>query len=632
MKRGLFTALLVSAVLGFALPAQAARPDVIWARTTNGAPVTLDGNLDEPAWALAESVFISYQGDAGIPGSGWKPEGGFLPTDPTRATLKFLVNGNNLYMALTLPDSSIGGSTNFNRFDGLLMALKDHLATSAPAPVAEHFYVWWNPTVPDPQPAGQEPGFIGRFGTFPPYQTRTPAQVTAWDAKTVVKGLANSDAVRDTSWTVEMKFGLSALGYDVTQANGDVVEFNISIYDCDNFWPVIPIRLSSNRVWWQGPWGNTAAYNEVRIYSKPSVTVASGPVPDVGPEVVIKNGGLFPAPTVDGSLSEAVWQNAPSFDIRYGDDALRQSYPGIQRWRAGQYQPSVNGGQAAVLDPADATVRYFFRDSMLYLGFDVRDQVVQYVDNFDRHDGFIVGMYDRVAREALDHTLQPRRLHFIVGPTGQAKPLEYLSILVDTLNAAQLALQLKPGTTLDTLGTSADAGYTAELAVPLTRLGYAPNLGDRILFWNVNHLDGDSFTPFTDSYGTRTWWMAEYDNTCCPAYSFLDPNSFITADAPTGSRGTGGYVLMGNSPNPFRSATTVRYALAEAGDVSLEVFDLQGRMVHSKLVGRQPAGLQQTTVLGFGGKTGVYMYRVRVKDAQTGAERASLAGKMMVVR
>ena len=54
-----------------ALPAagQTPREDAIWARSTGGAPITLDGVLDEPAWALAESVVIEYPVNAGLPGS-----------------------------------------------------------------------------------------------------------------------------------------------------------------------------------------------------------------------------------------------------------------------------------------------------------------------------------------------------------------------------------------------------------------------------------------------------------------------------------------------------------------------------------------------------------------------------------
>jgi hypothetical protein len=71
-----------------------------------------------------------------------------------------------------------------------------------------------------------------------------------------------------------------------------------------------------------------------------------------------------------------------------------------------------------VLDPGDCTVKYFFRDDSLFFGFDVRDQAVQSVSLTDRMDGFVLGIYDRLARESLDNTLQPHRLTFDVSPTG----------------------------------------------------------------------------------------------------------------------------------------------------------------------------------------------------------------------
>ena len=78
-------------------------------------------------------------------------------------------------------------------------------------------------------------------------------------------------------------------------------------------------------------------------------------------------------------------------------------------WRSGQYQPPVNGGLAAVLDPGDATVKYFFKNDSLYLGFDVRDAVVQHHPVFDRWDGFIVTVNDRTIRGP-DNNLIGRRL------------------------------------------------------------------------------------------------------------------------------------------------------------------------------------------------------------------------------
>jgi len=124
MKKTWTPWLSLALLLVVAAPALAqSRPDAIWARSTAGAPITLDGVLDEPAWALAESTTIRFGPDSGVPGSGYKFEAGSLPNDSTRAVLKFLTVGNQLYMSANVKDRSIGGSELFNRFDGLLMDL-----------------------------------------------------------------------------------------------------------------------------------------------------------------------------------------------------------------------------------------------------------------------------------------------------------------------------------------------------------------------------------------------------------------------------------------------------------------------------------------------------------------------------
>ena len=54
-------ALLLGAALVCAASASAQtlkRTDAIWARSTNGAAITLDGVLSEPAWAVAESTVM----------------------------------------------------------------------------------------------------------------------------------------------------------------------------------------------------------------------------------------------------------------------------------------------------------------------------------------------------------------------------------------------------------------------------------------------------------------------------------------------------------------------------------------------------------------------------------------------
>jgi hypothetical protein len=516
----------------------------------------------------------------------------------------------------------------FKRFDAFLMAIKDRNDVSAAKPPAEYFYAWWYAESTDPQPAGQQPAFIGRWAEWPPGTPRTPEQIANWDAVTVVNGLSNSDATVDAGYTVEMRFNLTPMGYDVTQPAGDVVEWNISIYDCDWFWPIDVFRFSSNRVWWQSPWGNAAWFDELHVYASPFVTTSSGTLPTIHPELFIPNGAGQPAPTIDGMLSEAVWSEAYTFDIRYGDTVLRATYPGVGPYRSGQFQPEVNGGQAFIADPADATVRMFFRDDNLYLGFDVRDRVVQYHPNVDRWDGFLLTINERQMRGP-DNNLMGRRLSFQVNQDGTALPQDYLNTLVGQ-GDAQVALMLKSGTTVDTLGLSPDTGYTAEVEIDLTALGYPSGLGDGTLFLGVNHLDGDSFVPFTDSYGTRTWWFREYEDECCPIWAYLAPNPPTDIGMPD-SESVQGYALLGTYPNPGRQST-IRYALARPSDVMLQVFDVRGRLVEKRLLGLQHAGVREAFVAGVAYGSGVYWVRLNVSDPVTGEARKTLSGRLLLVK
>jgi hypothetical protein len=336
----------------------------------------------------------------------------------------------------------------------------------------------------------------------------------------------------------------------------------------------------------------------------------------------------IPPPQVDGYLTEDVWAHAPSFDIRWGDDALRLTYPGKGPWRSGQYQPPVNGGQATVLDPGDATVKWFFKDDTLYFGFDVRDQVVQYVNLPDRYDGFIVSLTDRVYRWR-DHNLEDRKLTFIVGPDGKEKALDYLPFLRDTALGARIALRLKPNTVLDTIGDVADEGYTAELAVDLTKIGYPHGLGDGALWIGIDLMDGDSQPTITNSYGTRTWWFREREHECCPAAAYLDPNLRVLAVG-SGERPMR-FALMGNFPNPFRSTTTLKFALPQTSEVDLQVFDVQGRLVAGRSLGVKSPGVQQVPFTHPGLRTGLYLYRLRMLDPASREVRGAVAGKMMLV-
>lgn len=88
--------------------------------------------------------------------------------------------------------------------------------------------------------------------------------------------------------------------------------------------------------------------------------------------------------------------------------------------------------------------------------------------------------------------------------------------------------------------------------------------------------------------------------------------------------------LAQNVPNPFRSATSIGFSLPVEQPVSLDVFDVQGRLVRSLVSGRRAAGFHQVAwdgrdETGRASPSGVYLYRLA-----TAGQR--LEKKLIVVR
>jgi hypothetical protein len=147
------------------------RTDAMWVRTVPEGTITLDGVLDEPEWDQAETWVIRYGEDAGMPYSGWRSEGGVPTTDSTHAILRFLVEGDYLYLGATVYDKSIGGSADWAHWDVLLMNIPDRLSPERPTPPGEYMYGWWYPQADTALPAGLGPRFHRQMGSMGVYRT-----------------------------------------------------------------------------------------------------------------------------------------------------------------------------------------------------------------------------------------------------------------------------------------------------------------------------------------------------------------------------------------------------------------------------------------------------------------------------
>jgi hypothetical protein len=82
--------------------------------------------------------------------------------------------------------------------------------------------------------------------------------------------------------------------------------------------------------------------------------------------------------------------------------------------------------------------------------------------------------------------------------------------------------------------------------------------------------------------------------------------------------------LMQNYPNPFNPSTTVPYALREAGDVDLRVFDLLGREVAVLERGHVPAGTHHASFDGSHLPSGAYCAVLKVDGRPAGVRKLLL--------
>ncbi|MBN2357507.1 T9SS type A sorting domain-containing protein [candidate division KSB1 bacterium] len=97
------------------------------------------------------------------------------------------------------------------------------------------------------------------------------------------------------------------------------------------------------------------------------------------------------------------------------------------------------------------------------------------------------------------------------------------------------------------------------------------------------------------------------------------------------------YALLQNYPNPFNPQTHIEFHLPQPGEVRLSIFDIQGREVRRLLQGYVSAGRHNMTWNGRDttGKlmpSGMYFYRLTVKDSRPGSAPQVLVKKLLLLK
>lgn len=85
--------------------------------------------------------------------------------------------------------------------------------------------------------------------------------------------------------------------------------------------------------------------------------------------------------------------------------------------------------------------------------------------------------------------------------------------------------------------------------------------------------------------------------------------TLTSVDDKTGNPGTP--ILYGNYPNPFNPTTMIRYQISEFSQVTLQVYDVTGRLIDTLADGWQAAGVYNLPFTSSGLASGVYFYRLQ---------------------
>lgn len=270
-------------------------------------------------------------------------------------------------------------------------------------------------------------------------------------------------------------------------------------------------------------------------------------------------------------------------------------------------------------DDCSALVYVAIDNQNLYVAYDVTDDIVSFdptlASYYNDSPDLFIGLYNAHGKP---HSSLQRG----------AKPDYHLRfakdrVLIDGANADSIAV---PGENYY-WAEKFPSGYVVEARLPLVDLAtkrnagqtnfdsiFVPVKGMRIPF-DISLNDADAtgtregimcYSPFNEdhSYETVARWLYTWlgDQWTGVEDNIIEPNS---------------YSLSQNYPNPFNPTTTINYTLKNAGEVSLKVYDVLGRLVTTLVNESQTAGNHTVNFNANSLASGMYIYKLESGSFQS---------------
>jgi hypothetical protein len=308
----------------------------------------------------------------------------------------------------------------------------------------------------------------------------------------------------------------------------------------------------------------------------------------------------------------------------FAADGNLSEWSGIQEMRMFPSEGAYIATNHTVTDDADLSVKaYLAADAdYLYFAFDVTDDIVDTsAANTYENDSpdLFLGTYNHHgAQHAAYERGAEADYHFRFLPS---------SIIIDNLGSFELVTF--PSTEYH-WGEQFPVGYLIEgrmkwediasAATPSDDI-FDPTNGYRIpVDFTINDNDGTNGGPNGSPREGMMTWSPYNDDTSWQSpqywlYTWVGDRSSTVVGIEDGDSNVPlAFALDQNYPNPFNPATTIRYQLAEASDVRLDIFNTLGQKVKTIVQERQPAGVYKVKFDARDLSSGIYFYRFSAAD------------------
>ena len=618
-----------------------AREDAMYARYLQGAEDVIVDGIEDPVWALADSIVVGYGQTNYLPGSGYDLWAGqSMPGDSANAVFKCLVKPPYIYLLFRVVDLSVGG-WDWGQSDALILAFKENTGDNSWVEPwdkrMEHFYTrmykWAYPDSFSSPPIGEQPLFMGNNKVGGGLDAwRNAAQKERWTAITNVIGIAN-DSLLDVGYISEHRINIDSLGFST---NIDVLPFSFSIFDGDGYLDSTDANDSHNRTWWGCPWNENWYYAALFLNSNVTTGSPGGLIPP--PDYNIPHVPTGTNITIDGDLSDWPTDYALHFRAKWEDEAGFSTIKGTGDWASGYMQYELTGiipppPLPPVIDGPEIDYWVTYDDDNLYVGAQVTDQVVTkpYKSTGSPGSGY---------RDGITFSVIPR--HYVNGngifpglnltvsidSLGNAQASDNLISLADT-GGVEFASMLGDQTDIDDI-TLPDNGFFVELKIPFSTLSYPADKGDSVVFITgmVNDIDIDVDTNY-NTY-TKAWWFGRPKDQHAPAWVTLGPALPVGVDdqlpIPFSIQ------LFDNYPNPFNPSTTIKYSVNVTADVTLSVYDILGQVVSVMKKTNVKPGYDEFQFNAAGLASGVYLYRLKVENLSNSQVVNTKVNKMVLLK